>query len=209
MKKGVTIMREKAAGQDPNSRIVRGSAAYIVKQIRKGGLLEDGGHHMCVYDSVKSFSEIYSEYAAANLSRNEVVLVATQYESIEKVKENLAAKGIDVQKHMREGTLLIIDAQHGYFGPDVMGAYKMALTVIARIKKEKRRGLTWFGSVDSFYAFDSIPEMIDYETFFAPKWDTPLLKAICSHHAENFGMLSEKQMQRLFDTHVKSIMVHK
>jgi hypothetical protein len=32
---------------------------------------------------------------------------------------------------------------------------------------------------------DRIAKMMDYECSFAPKWDTLLLKIICSHHAEN------------------------
>ena len=122
-------------------------------------------------------------------------MIATQYEIIEKVKENLTVKGIDVQKHMSEGTLLIIDAAHGYFGHDVMGPTRWHTLRHSTHKGRKAEGgLTWFGCLDSFYAFDYISEMMDYELSFAPKWDAPLMKTICSHHAKNFGMmLSEKQ----------------
>ena len=61
-------------------------------------------HNVLIYKNIEQFAEIYSSYAKANLG-TEIILIATHYETPDKVKENITAKGVDVDKFEKEGLL--------------------------------------------------------------------------------------------------------
>ena len=188
------------------NRTIRESVQDIANNIQKGDLIENGGHHMLVYRNLQTFRQIYSEYAAISLAENEIVLLATQYEAIETVRANLVARGVDVAKHLKDGTLFIVDAQQGYSAGDVEGTFKLALTLAARAKKERRRGFTWLGDMGSFFAFESIADMMDYELSRPQKYEN-IMKTVCCYHEQDFATLPERQRKALFDHHYKSIVI--
>lgn len=186
------------------------SANDILEKIRKDGLLEPGGHHMLVYGALNSLRRVYSEYAAVALSENEIFLMATQYETIESVRNNLAARRVDVKKHLLDGTLFIVDAQQGYFAGDIDGTLKLALTLASRTTAEDRHGFTWFGDMGSFFAFDKIAEMMDYELWRCPRKyeDVMMMKTVCCYHTADFGTLATRQREALFDHHYESFVIN-
>lgn len=188
------------------NRTIRESVQDIANNIQKGDLIENGGHHMLVYRNLQTFRQIYSEYAAVSLPENEIVLLATQYEAIETVRANLVARGVDVAKHLKDGTLFIVDAQQGYSAGDVEGTFKLALTLAARAKKEMRRGFTWLGDMGSFFAFENIADMMDYELSRPQKYEN-IMKTVCCYHEQDFATLPERQRKALFDHHYKSIVI--
>jgi hypothetical protein len=44
-----------------------------------------------------------------------IILIATFYDTVNTVKYNLSAVGVDVQSHIDDGSLLIVDAFDGYY----------------------------------------------------------------------------------------------
>ena len=54
------------------------------------------------------------------LQRPRIILIATFYDTVNAVKHNLSAVGVDVQSRIDDGSLLIVDALNGYH-PDVAG----------------------------------------------------------------------------------------
>jgi len=170
------------------------------------GLIEPGSHNLLVYDDLKTFREIYTQYSRALLPQNEIVLISTQYEPINDVKNNLRLAGVDVERYLNEGVLFILDAQHGYHNGDIDGLWKFALNLLTRVKKEGRRGVTWIGDLGSFFGFEKIEELMHYELSLPQKneQDTAI-KLVCSYHLKDFEQLNENQKQTLFDHHFKSI----
>jgi len=191
--------------REPN--LVQGTAEDIAIKMQTGSLIEDGGHNLLVYDNLDGLRQLFLKYAKAFLPKNEIILLATQYDGIDNIKHFLTEGGIDVTKHLADGTLFIIDAQEGYQGVDVNGTFKLALTLMSRARKEKRRGVTWLGDMGSFFAFDRICELVDYELSCPAKFED-MLKAVCCYHIEDFKNLDEKQQNMLVDHHFKSIFVH-
>lgn len=192
-----------------SDRIVRGNSLEIAEAAaeKKKSLIEPGSHTLLVYNDLKAFREIYSQYSRALLPQNEIVVIGTQYETINGVKNTLRLSGIDdVERHLNEGTLFIVDAQQGYQNVDSRGMWKFAMSLLSRAIKEGRQGVTWFGDAGSFFGFEKIEELMHYEQSLPHKYEDTIT-TVCSYHLKDFEILTEIQQQTLFDHHFKSIMV--
>jgi MEDS: MEthanogen/methylotroph, DcmR Sensory domain len=185
-----------------------GSSQEIAFQMseKNNKLIEPGSHNLLIYNDLKKFREIYSQCTRTLLAENEIVVIATQYDPIEEVKNTLRLAGVDVERYLNQGSLFILDAQQGYQGVDSKGTWKFAMSLLSRAKKEGRRGVTWFGDLGSFFNFEKIEELMQYELWCPQKYEDTM-KTICCYHLEDFENLSETQQHRLLDHHFKSILV--
>jgi hypothetical protein len=172
----------------------------------KKKLMEPGAHNILIYNDLKAFREIYSQYSRAVLPENEIVVIATQYDTTSDVKNTLRLGGIDVEKYLNQEALFIVDAQQRYQDAGGIGIWKLYKSLISRAKKEDRRGVTFFGDLGSFFGFEKIEELMQYELSLPQKYEDTL-KGICCYHLKDFENLSETQQQTLFDHHVKSILL--
>ncbi len=114
--------------------------------------------------------------------------------------------GLDVERYLNDGTLLIVDAQQGYQNADTKGMWKFAMSLLLRAKKEGRQGVTWFGDAGSFFSFEKIEELMHYELSLPQKYEDSI-KTVCSYHLRDFEKLNETQKKTLFAHHFKSIMI--
>ncbi len=106
------------------------------KKNKKLPLIEPGSHNLLIYNDLKAFHEIYSQYSRVLLAENEIVLIATQYDAIEEVKNTLRLAGVDVENHLNQGTLFIIDAERGFQGVDSKGVWKLGMSLLSPAKKK-------------------------------------------------------------------------
>jgi MEDS: MEthanogen/methylotroph, DcmR Sensory domain len=190
-----------------SDRIVRGNSLEIAETtVKKKSLIEPGSHILLVYNDLNAFREIYTQYSRALLPQNEIVVIGTQYETVNQVKNILRLSGVDVERYLNEGTLFILDAQPGYQDADSHGMWKFAMSLVSRVKREGRRGVTWFGDAGSFFSFEKIEELMQYELSLPQKYEDTI-KTVCSYHLKDFEQLKESQKQILFDHHFKSILV--
>jgi CheY-like chemotaxis protein len=192
--------------EDRKQTVIRGTPTELAEQLQKGNLFEPLGHNMLVYDNLEVFRQILADYAKTFLPQNEIILYATQYDSIDDLKQYLKRNGVDVSKHLSDGTLFIIDAQHGYQGQDVLDTFKMAKTLVQRARKEERNGVSWVGDMGSFLALDRAFDLLDYE-LYCPATYQDTLKTVCCYHIEDFKKLSTEQRNRLIDHHYKTVFV--
>src|ERR687898_1441360 len=125
-----------------SKKVVNGSSQQIAKMMVEKRLIEPGDHNLLIYDDLKAFREIYSQYSRALLPENEVVVIGTQYEAINDVRNTLRLAGVDIERYLNQGTLFIVDAQHGYQDADSHGMWKLAMSLFTRVKKEGRQGVT-------------------------------------------------------------------
>jgi hypothetical protein len=193
---------------EEEGKVVKGSSQEIAGMLvdEKEKLMEPGAHNILVYNDSKAFREIYSRYSRALLTENEIIVIASQYDTVSDVRNALRLDGVDIERYLNQGTLFIIDAQPGYQDADRSGIWKLCETIISRARKEDRRGFTLFGDLGSFFSFEKIEEMMQYEKSLPQKYDDTM-KGICCYHLEDFRNLSETQQQTLFDRHFKSIVV--
>jgi hypothetical protein len=191
-----------------SNKIVHGNSLELAQTMANKELIEPGSHNLLVYDDLKTFREIYTRCSQALLPQNEIVVIGTQYESINDVKNNLRLAGVDVERYLNEGILLILDAQHGYHDADIQRIWNFAQSLLIRVKQEGRQGVTWFGDLGSFFGFGKIEELVQYELSLPQKYEQDTaIKLVCSCHLKDFEYLDENQKQTLFDHHFRSIVV--
>src|SRR5262245_21952534 len=123
-----------------------------VRRTRDISKVAYGDHNMIIYDDVDDYRKIYTYHSKIALQENnEIVLITTTYESLEKVKENLEKAGIDVQKHISDGSLVIIDSMRGFHGPDVNGVLMLVTSLAERAQKDGKSGVLCFGDPGTFF----------------------------------------------------------
>ena len=189
-------------------KVVKRSSQEIADTIVKKKLIEPGSHNLLIYDDLRTFREIYSEYSKALLPENEIIVIGTQYDVVENVKNTLIRVGVDdVERHLNQGTLFIVDAQKGYQVAGSRGMWRLAMSLLSRVKKEGRQGVSWFGDPGSFFSFEKIEDLMQYELWNPQKYEHMMMKSICSYHSKDFEKLTEAQKQTLLDHHFKSILV--
>src|SRR5687767_1153120 len=116
------------------------------------GETDFGDHDMFVYQDLNALREMYCSYCKACLaSGSEIVLIATQYETPGRVKQNLIDSGIDAERYEKDGSLVIVDALKGYQHGDVNGVLKLAKSLASRAERECKQGVCAFGDPGSFF----------------------------------------------------------
>jgi hypothetical protein len=162
---------------------------------------EYGDHDIILYDNLADFREIYSYYCKEAFEpNNDIVLIATTYESIHRVKSNLESEGIDVPRRIGEGSLWVIDSVKGYHMPDVYGLLKLARSLEARAEKEEKSGVAVFADMGSFFLLNKRKELVDYEQSVPGRLNTKL-KAFCCYHSDDFNTLAKPQKKMLLESH--------
>jgi hypothetical protein len=162
--------------------------------------------------------QIYSRYIKTQLEdNNELVLILPYYETTETVRsvlsgENNSGNGgssmIDVRKYEKEGSLMIIDAAEAYFSSDTdLMSFVEKLTKQAQSSGKK--GISVIADLASFYHFNRIDKLIEYEISLPTKYDYKMkLKGFCFYHQEDFDRrLSKEEKQKLVEHHDKALRV--
>jgi len=82
------------------------------------------------------------------LDNNEIVFLATTYDSFSRVIDSLASAGISVNNETNEGNLIIQDSVKTY-QIDVQGAFKFARRFINRAMRDGKRGIFNISDLDN------------------------------------------------------------
>jgi hypothetical protein len=98
-----------------------------------------------------------------NLPR--IILLAAFYETPYSVKHYLSAIGVDTQRFIDNGSLIIVDAFNSYY-PDMAGMKKLVASLSKRAIREGRAGVTVIVNMGFFFLFGGDGEatkLINYE----------------------------------------------
>ena len=79
-----------------------------------------------------------------------IILIATFYDTVNAVKHNLSAVGVDVQSRIDDGSLLVVDAFNGYY-PDINGMKKLVTSLSQRADREGRIGVSAIVNMGFFF----------------------------------------------------------
>jgi hypothetical protein len=196
------------------ANLISGNSNDVLKQLRQA---EYGAHYIIVYYDMKTLRQIYLRYIKTQLEdNNELVLILPYYETTETVRsvlsgENNSGNGgsmIDVRKYEKEGSLMIIDAAEAYFSSDTD-----LMSFVEKLAKQAqtsgKKGISVIADLASFYHFNRIDKLIEYEMSLPTKYDDKMkLKGFCFYHQEDFDRrLTEQQKQMLLEHHGKNLMV--
>jgi MEDS: MEthanogen/methylotroph, DcmR Sensory domain len=196
------------------ANLISGNSNDVLKQLRQA---EYGAHYIIVYYDMMTLRQIYSRYIKTQLEdNNELDLILPYYETTETVRsvlsgENNSGNGgsmIDVRKYEKESSLMIIDAAEAYFSSD-----SDLMSFVEKLAKQAqtsgRNGISVIADLASFYHFNRIDKLIEYEISLPTKYDDKMkLKGFCFYHQEDFDRrLTEQQKQMLLEHHGKNLMV--
>ena len=189
--------------------------------------MEEGENGILVYPNMQTFREIYMQYAKDQLVAREeqkenednnnddyhdnnnrrkeqllmprIILIATFYDTVNAVKHNLSAVGVDVQSHIDDGSLLIVDAYDGYY-PNINGMKMLVASLSDRARKEGRDGVTVISNMGFFFLYDGDgddSELISYETSLPSKTDGGNVRGFSCYHARDYENLDDNQKKEL------------
>jgi hypothetical protein len=195
--------------------LISSNSNDILTQLRQA---EFGAHYIIVYYDVMTLRQIYSGYIKDQLEdNNEIVLILPYYETTEMVRSILSgenhhnSKGdkiIDVRKYEKEGSLVIIDSVKAYFGSDT-DLMSFVEKLAKQAQNSGKSGVSVIADLASFYYYNQIDKLIDYEMSLPAKYDGNMkLKGFCFYHRKDFNeRLSKQQKQKLLEHHGKNLMV--
>ena len=128
-----------------------------------------------------------------------IILIATFYDTVNAVKHNLSAVGIDVQSHIDDGSLLIVDAFDGYY-PNMDGMKKLVVTLSERARREGRIGVSVISNMGFFFLYDgdgTASELISYETSLPSKTDGGNVRGFSCYHTRDYENLFDSQKREI------------
>jgi hypothetical protein len=189
--------------------------------------IEDGENSIVVYPNLQTFRQIYTQYVkdqllagdeqkekgndddydySHNNNRREgqllmprIILIATFYDTVNAVKHSLSAVGVDVQSHIDDGSLLIVDAFDGYY-PNTTGMNKLVVSLSERARKEGRVGVSVISNMGFFFLYDgdgTTSELISYEASLVPKTNGGNVRGFNCYHARDYDNLVDSQKNEL------------
>jgi hypothetical protein len=192
-------------------RVDRENNELIMKWFNDG--IGEGENSILIYPNLQTFRQIYTQYVKDqlakednnnNIIRNEqfkprIILIAPFYETINSVKHNLYAVGIDVQLHIDNGSLVIVDAFNSYF-PDIDGMKKLVASLSERARKEDRVGVSAIVDMGSFFLYSGCGaaiDLINYEASLPPKTEGSNVRGFSCYHAGNYNTLNDSHKKEL------------
>jgi hypothetical protein len=172
------------------------SSSRIIEDIRQSDFKE---HNMLLYPDLPSYRQIYSECTKQALDNNEIVFLATTYDSFDRIYDALRSKGISVDNEMKDGNLIIVDAVKAY-QIDTYGAMKLVKSLVMRAAIDGKAGVFNLSDMGSFFLAERTEKLIEYEQSVPKKLDLKFM-ATCSYHKGNFATLTNQQQKELLSSH--------
>jgi hypothetical protein len=184
---------------------------------------EYGSHYIIVYPDLSTLRRIYSNYSKIQLEdKNDIVLILPFYETTESVRKILSTSDddvslgfcddrvsiLDIRKHEKEGSLVIVDSKKAYFGSKTVDIKVFVGMLIEHAIHSKKTGVCVIADMGAFFYLNKIQDLIKHETTLPPKFDLKL-KAFCCYHGSDFsGYLTEEQKQDLLHHHCKGMIMN-
>ena len=190
-------------GSRPHKNKSISTSSFSSSIIEKTRQSHTHDHDVMIYPDLPTFRQVYSQATKEALERNEIVFLTTTYDSFQRVIDSLKQGRISVNKEVKHGNLIILDAVKAY-QTDVSGVVNFAKSLLMRAAKNGKAGVFNISDMGSFFLADRIPTLIDYERSLGKKMDIEL-KAVCSYHKGDFENLSKEQQQAILSAHKRII----
>jgi MEDS: MEthanogen/methylotroph, DcmR Sensory domain len=192
----MTSAAESSSRSHEDKSISSSSSSSLIEKIRQSNFHD---HDIMIYPDLPTFRQVYSHATKEALERNEIVFLATTYDSFQKVIDSLTQVGVSANKEAKDGNLIISDAVKAY-QIDVFGAFKFAQSLVMRAAKDGKAGVFNISDLGSFFVADRIPTLLGYERSIPKKMDLEF-KGICAYHEGDFANLSKEQQEIILSAH--------
>lgn len=170
-----------------------------------------GAHHLVLYPDLATLRKVYSHYINTALNeKNETVIILPFFETMENVRRILEQSefDIDVAKHEKQRSLLIMDSLKGYFGSPE-GVSPLIDKALEHAKTSGKNGVSAFGDMGSFFYHHKDNSLMEHELSLPSKYDNGTnLKTFCLYHNREFyKRLSNEQKEKLLGHHGKNMII--
>ena len=172
---------------------------------------EYGIHHLIIYPDLTTLRRFYSLYIHKQIvERNEVVQMASFYETGDSVRETLAKghRSIDVEGLEREKVLVIVDSLKKYFadGENVRSDLDANKKMVDHAKAIGKRGYSILGDIGAFPYLGRTYDLIDYEMFLPTQYSMDM-KGLCLYHQRDFDRIAAEHKKELAEHHGMAIRI--
>ena len=140
--------------------------------------------------------------------KNDTVIVLPFFETTDTVRRILRQSefDIDVTKHEKQRSLLVMDSLKVYFGSPE-GVWPIIRQAIEHANTSGKNGVSVFGDMGSFFYDHKDNELVDYELSLPFKYDGNL-KTFCLYNKREFDLrLTEEQRRKLLEHHGKNMII--
>jgi hypothetical protein len=194
--------------------MTKGSVHTILKELTQ---TQYGEHVMLIHPRISTLSKAYSRYTKNQLvNNNEVVLLLPYYETTDQVRNNLLTKSnnddnsdsnsLDVQKHHKEGSLIIIDGIKAHFRSD-LDIVSFTQNLERDANSKGKSGVSIFVDMASHYHFGKPDDVVDHELSLPSKYRNLKIKRFCIYHQRDFDRLKEGQKHIVRKHHGKEMVL--
>jgi hypothetical protein len=181
-----------------------------------------GSHLIMVYPELGLLRAIYSNYVKQELDNNNIVLVLPYYEHVRDVNIVLSdVGGIDVDYHLNEGSLVVIDAYEAFFGHkveagegvgqsennsgNIVSLMRIMRTQASKLKKD---GITILLDLGCLFTDGNVNYLLKYEKSIPQMFKEDGLKQICLYNQRDFdSRFSDSDKAYLLDQHGRSVLM--
>ena len=190
---------------------------------------QPGTHIIVVYPHVNSLKQICAHYIQRQLTNSEIVMILSYYKSVEGIKkylqdfENDGGQMIDVDKHLREGSLLIGGSNETFFyhqnetqldnkdenkgqNKNIVSLMKILKHHSEKLGKDKMTILVDHGCF--FNAVKGVEHLLSYERSVPQVFKNLKLKQFCLYHQQDFEKhFSTAEKVELLDRHGRTVLL--
>lgn len=201
--------------------MTKGSVDTILKELT---LTQYGEHVMLIHPRISTLSKAYSRYTKNQLvNNNEIVLLLPYYETTDQVKNNLLTKSnndddnsdsnnnnsnnsLDIHKHHKEGSLIIIDGIKAHFRSD-LDIMSFTQNLERDANSKGKSGISILVDMASHYHFGKPDDVVDHELSLPSKYHNLKIKRFCIYHERDFDRLKEEQKHIIRKHHGKELVL--
>ena len=170
-----------------------------------------GYHYLILYPNIETIRKIYSEYIRLMIDENNLaILFLPYYDTTDKVRQELIAKGMDVKKYEQNNSFILIDFEkvvdNPYIGIPAAFGLKEFIDKIQTYNKGKN--LVIIADMSLYNHHKNINDLIRYESLSHGGYVNQNWKQLCLYHKSDFDlMFTDEQKQKILDYHKDKVIV--
>jgi CheY-like chemotaxis protein len=161
-------------------------------------------HILASYNSVAEEITELIRFFKNGIKNNEcVIFVMGKDTNIDLLKETFIRNGIDVDRLLSDSSLIFMENKDWYIPNGKVDKDSIKNQWIDLVKKcvtNGKKGLRAFCIMDTFFEYDLIDELVDYESALPPKFDFEFV-SVCAYLRGNLEKLSQVQKERMIRSH--------
>lgn len=186
----------------------------INKVLSKLSQTEPGSHSIIVYPHSDIFREIYATYIKKELNDGHLVLMMPFYETVDNVRRFLKKVGVNVEQHLMNRSLIIIDGYEVLFLENEINDQKpdnivsLMRIMQSEVYKSQKKSATVILDMGCLLTNGEVDTLMKYEKSVPESFNDTAFKQFCVYHQQDFELrFTPKQKAKILDEHGRSMIM--